>query len=182
MLTPAEADAAIAAHLTQFPEEVLTLPACAGRVLRQDIHAERDAPPFDRVAMDGIAIAIAAFQSGRREFRVAAMQAAGQAPVSLESPTDCIEVMTGASLPSGCDTVVPVERIGVAAGVATIEAAYATGTLDACAPSRGRRPDRRSLAQRRDASRRTGACDRRLSGTIDAEGHATAAYRRDLHG
>ena len=125
MLTPAEADAAIAAHVTQFPEEVLTLPACAGRVLRQDVHAERDAPPFDRVAMDGIAIAIAAFQSGRREFRVATMQAAGQAPVSLESPTDCIEVMTGASLPNGCDTVVPIERLSVAAGVATIEAAYA---------------------------------------------------------
>ena len=39
MLTPAEADAAIAAHLAQFPEEVLPLPACAGRILRQDIHA-----------------------------------------------------------------------------------------------------------------------------------------------
>ena len=75
MLTPAEADAAIAAHLTQFPEEVLSLPACAGRVLRQDIHAERDAPPFDRVAMDGIAIASAAFQNGRLGFRIAAMQA-----------------------------------------------------------------------------------------------------------
>jgi molybdopterin molybdotransferase len=124
MLTPAEADAAIAAHLAQFPEELLSLPACAGRILRQDIHAERDAPPFDRVAMDGIAIAIAAFRRGRREFRVAAMQAAGQAPVSLEFPDDCIEVMTGATLPPGCDTVVPVERISVAAGVATIEAAY----------------------------------------------------------
>lgn len=124
MLNPAEADAAIAAHLAQFPEEVLSLPACAGRVLRQDIHAERDAPPFDRVAMDGIAIAIAAFHGGRREFRVAAIQAAGQAPVSLESPSVCIEVMTGASLPSGCDAVVPVERIRVAAGIATIDAAY----------------------------------------------------------
>jgi len=124
MLTPAEADAAIAAHLTQFPGEVLPLPACAGRILRQDIHAERDAPPFDRVAMDGIAITIAAFQSGRRDFRIAAMQAAGQAPVSLESPDACIEVMTGTSLPSGCDTVVPVERIRVAAGIATIEATF----------------------------------------------------------
>jgi molybdopterin molybdotransferase len=144
MLTPAEADAAIAAHLTPFPEEVLALPACAGRVLRQDIHAERDAPPFDRVAMDGIAIAIAAFQSGRRHFRVAAMQAAGQAPTSLASPTDCIEVMTGASLPSGCDTVVPVERISVAAGFATIEATYS--------------PELWMHVHRRAADARTGDC------------------------
>ena len=75
MLTPAEADAAIAAHTAQFPEELLKLPACAGRILRQDVHAERDAPPFDRVAMDGIAMAFAAFRSGRRAYRVAAMQA-----------------------------------------------------------------------------------------------------------
>ena len=124
MLTPAEADAAIAGHLAQFPEEQLPLPACAGRVLRQEVRAERDAPPFDRVAMDGIAFSIAALQGGRREFRVAAMQAAGQAPVTLESPDDCIEVMTGTSLPAGCDTIVPVERIKLGAGIATIEAAY----------------------------------------------------------
>jgi len=121
MLTPAEADAAIAAHLALAPEEELSLPACAGRVLRQDVHAERDAPPFDRVAMDGIAIASAAFQDGRRGFRIAAIQPAGTAPLTLGSPADCIEVMTGASLPSGCDAVVPVERIRVVAGVATIE-------------------------------------------------------------
>ena len=151
MLNPAEADAAIAAHLAQFPEEVLSLPACAGRVLRQDIHAERDAPPFDRVAMDGIAIAFAAFRDGRRNFRVAAMQAAGQAPASLASPTDCIEVMTGASLPSGCDTVVPVERMRVTAGVATIEALYV--------------PDSWMHVHRRAADARTG--DRLLTaGTL----------------
>ncbi len=125
MLTPAEADAAIAAHLAQVPDELLSLPACAGRTLRQEILAERDAPPFDRVAMDGIAFSTAAFRSGRREFRVAGLQAAGQAPVTLPSPAECIEVMTGASLPTGCDTVVPVERIGVAAGIATVEEAYA---------------------------------------------------------
>ncbi len=124
MLSPAEADAAITAHRAQFPEELLPLPACAGRILRQDIHAERDAPPFDRVAMDGIAIAMAAFRDGRRDFRVAGIQAAGQAPVSLDSPADCIEVMTGASLPVGCDAVVPLERINVVAGIASIEAPH----------------------------------------------------------
>ena len=125
MLTPAEAEAAIAAHLAQIPEELLSLPACAGRTLRQDIEADRDAPPFDRVAMDGIAISIAAFRAGRREFRMAALQAAGQAPLSLASPADCIEVMTGAALPSGCDAVVPIERIQVTDGVATIAVAHA---------------------------------------------------------
>jgi molybdopterin molybdotransferase len=123
MLTPAEADAAIAATLAVAATERVPLPACVGRVLREPVHAERDAPPFDRVTMDGIAIASAAL--GRRNFRIAGVQAAGQPPLTLPGPTDCIEVMTGAMLPAGCDTIVPVERLSVANGTATIAADYA---------------------------------------------------------
>lgn len=120
MLTPAEADAAIAAALAQVPLEELPLLACAGRVLRREVRAERDAPPFDRVTMDGIAFAGAA----RRSFRIAGIQAAGTPALTLHSTDECIEVMTGAMLPAGCDTVVPVERIQVADGKATIEPGY----------------------------------------------------------
>jgi len=120
MLTPAEADAAIAAAVVRAGVEELPLPACAGRVLRQAVVAERDAPPFDRVAMDGIAIAL----GKPREFRVAGVQPAGTPALTLASPGDCIEVMTGAVLPVGCDTVVPVERIRQAEGGAAIEPGY----------------------------------------------------------
>jgi len=120
MLTPAEADAAILAALTQVPREELPLAACAGRVLRSEARAERDAPPFDRVAMDGIAFAC----GPRRSFRIAGTQAAGAPALTLHSADDCIEVMTGAVLPAGCDTVVPVERIRVTDSVATIEAGF----------------------------------------------------------
>lgn len=124
MLTPAEADAAIARELARAPDEELPLAACPGRVLRREIHAERDAPPFDRVTMDGIALAEAAIRAGRRAFRVAGVQAAGRDALALASTDDCIEVMTGAPLPSGCDTVVPVERIAIADGRAAIESGY----------------------------------------------------------
>lgn len=117
MLTPAQAEAAIAAALVPVGVEELPLPACAGRVLRQPVVAERDAPPFDRVAMDGIAIA----HGPRREFRIAGVQPAGAAAQSLAAPADCIEVMTGAVLPAGCDAIVPVERITVADGIAAIQ-------------------------------------------------------------
>lgn len=117
MLTPAEAEAAIAATIEPLPAEEAPLPACAGRVLRRAVLAERDAPPFDRVAMDGIAFA----HGARREFRVAGTQPAGAPATRLRSPDECIEVMTGAVLPEGCDTVVPVERIAARDGVAAIE-------------------------------------------------------------
>jgi len=107
MLTPAEAEAAIAAALPAAASEWIPLADCAGRVLREAVHAERDAPPFDRVTMDGIAIASRAI--ARREFRLAGTQAAGTPALSLADDSDCFEVMTGAVMPRGCDTVVPVE-------------------------------------------------------------------------
>lgn len=120
MLTPAEADAAIAAALAPAGTEELPLAACAGRVLRQTVVAERDAPPFDRVAMDGIAIA----HGPVRRFRIAGVQQAGAPALRLASRDDCLEVMTGAVLPAGCDTVVPVERIRIAEGAAALEPGY----------------------------------------------------------
>lgn len=92
----------------------------AGAVLRESITATRDQPPFDRVTMDGIAFAFDSWQEDRGSFRIAGTQAAGAAPLTLNDPGDCIEVMTGAMLPIGCDCVVPVENIEVRAGIAQL--------------------------------------------------------------
>src|SRR5262245_46624080 len=70
--------------------------------------------------MDGIAFAVAAYEQGRRAFRIAGTQAAGAPPLALDNSEQCIEVMTGAMLPAGCDCVVPVEQISVADGVAQL--------------------------------------------------------------
>jgi molybdopterin molybdotransferase len=113
MLTPAEAEHLIGQSLACLPIESLPLAQCAGAVLRENIYAERDQPPFDRVAMDGIAIDSRALAGGARAFRVQGMQAAGDPPQALEAASACIEVMTGAVLPIGCDAVVPVEQISV---------------------------------------------------------------------
>jgi molybdopterin molybdotransferase len=123
LLTPAEADALIGQHLQCLPIESLPLVQCAGGVLRENIYAERDQPPFDRVAMDGIALDSRAVAAGYRSFRVQAMQAAGDPPLTLAAPGACIEVMTGAVLPLGCDSVVPVEEISSSGGEAALAAA-----------------------------------------------------------
>jgi molybdopterin molybdotransferase len=121
VLTPAQAEEQITRHLPCLPIESLPVGQCAGAVLRENIYAERDQPPFDRVGMDGIAVS-AAEASQRRRFRVQAVQAAGDPPLTLESPRHCIEIMTGAMMPSGCDAVVPVERIRIVDGEAELEA------------------------------------------------------------
>jgi len=122
-LDPQAAGRLIGEHLVCLPIESLPVAQCAGAVLRENVYAERDQPPFDRVTMDGIALASAAASAGRRRFRIQATQAAGEPPLALASPDQCIEVMTGAVLPTGCDCVIPVERLRIEAGAAEIESA-----------------------------------------------------------
>lgn len=120
MFSVAEAQAAIRARVPALAVEHLPLQALAGRVLRETIRMERDQPPFDRVAMDGMALRSEAVAGGRRSFRVSGTQAAGGAPLTLTSAEECLEAMTGAHLPIGCDAVVPVEKISLEAGVAEL--------------------------------------------------------------
>jgi molybdopterin molybdotransferase len=122
MISPAEADALIGRHLACLPIESLPLVQCAGAVLRENIYGERDQPPFDRVAMDGIAIDSVAVRGGAQRLRVQAMQAAGDPPLTLANGQHCIEIMTGAMLPTGCDAVVPVEQLRLAEGYAQLPA------------------------------------------------------------
>ena len=93
MLTPAQAQLLIEQALVRLPIESLPVGQAAGAVLRENIYAERDQPPFDRVSMDGIAVASQAVLSGQRRFRVQATQAAGDPPLTLQSPC-CRQVAT----------------------------------------------------------------------------------------
>ena len=123
MLTAAEALQQILAAMPDFSSVSIENVRATGRILRQSVVAERDQPPFDRVMMDGIAIAFADYRSGCREFPIQGRQMAGEPARKLEGGR-CLEVMTGAALPTGADCIVPVERITVADGAVKIEGGY----------------------------------------------------------
>ena len=91
-------------------EEVNLIDA-VGKVLAEPIYADRDFPPFNRVMMDGIAISYEAFEKGRRVFKVQGTQFAGSPQMHLNDSNHCIEIMTGAMLPSGTDTVIRYEDV-----------------------------------------------------------------------
>ena len=120
LITPRLAEEAIYSRLTCLPIESLPLTQCVGGTLRENVYAERDQPPFDRVAMDGIAVDSEALKRGLKRFRIQGIQAAGAPPLKLQTADDAIEVMTGAMLPSGCDNVIPVEQLEVVDGFATL--------------------------------------------------------------
>lgn len=110
MLTPAAAEKLILETIAPFPREDCPLASAHGRVLRAEIRADRDLPPFDRVMLDGYAVRAAALAAGTRRFRPEGVQAAGMRAFKLgPAPDACIEIMTGAVLPEGADCIVPYE-------------------------------------------------------------------------
>lgn len=118
MLTPAEAERLISQNIRPFEQEDCPIAQAHGRVLRAEVRADRDLPPFDRVTMDGYAVRSKAISAGVRTFRIEAVQAAGMRPGTLgPAPDSCIEIMTGAVLPSGADCVVPSEEVTRAGGI-----------------------------------------------------------------
>lgn len=120
LISVENATATVLSHTLDFGTETIPLAEAAGRVLAEALHADRDFPPFDRVTMDGIAIRYAAFAQGQRQFPIAGIQAAGQEPLTLTQPDHCIEIMTGAVLPLGADTIIRYEDVTLTEGQATI--------------------------------------------------------------
>ena len=93
----------------------------SGRVLKENIVADRDFPPFNRVSMDGIGIRYDSFNEGQRKFTIEGIQPAGSSQLTLNNYENCIEVMTGAVLPKNIDVVIPYEQVEIKNSVATVQ-------------------------------------------------------------
>src|SRR5258705_13370757 len=106
MITVEEAEKIILSQVKDFGTESIPFETSSGRVLAEDLIADRDMPPFNRATLDGIAINYGSIEKGIRSFNIKATQAAGDIPVDINSQDECIEIMTGAALPGTADTVV----------------------------------------------------------------------------
>lgn len=121
MISVSQATATINQQLFKSAVEQVGIDLSIGRVLAAEVHADRDLPPFNRVTMDGIAIRYGAYADGLREFLIAGTQAAGEPAKTLHASSDAIEVMTGAMLPTGADTVIRYEDVIVKNGRVSIQ-------------------------------------------------------------
>ena len=120
MISVQEAQKIVLKNSLDFGSEKIPFLKSVGRVLKEDILADRDFPPFNRVSKDGIAINHRFFEQGVRNFTVEGIQAAGAVQKAMSSPDNCMEVMTGAVLPKNTDTVIRYEDVEIVNGVATI--------------------------------------------------------------
>jgi molybdopterin molybdotransferase len=120
MVTVQQAEKLILENTRDYGAEIVLFDEALGRVLAENIKADRDLPAFNRVTMDGIAINYQSVEQGIITFNIKATQAAGDQPIEVDNIDECIEIMTGAALPISVDTVIRYEDVEIKDGKATV--------------------------------------------------------------
>lgn len=120
IITAAAATEIVLANPMQLDTECIPFESAIGRILAEDLVADNDFPSFDKVMRDGIAIRFEDFEQGIRSFKVAGLQAAGMPALTVDTSGTCVEIMTGAMLAQGVDTVIMYEEITLENGIATL--------------------------------------------------------------
>eukprot|EP01136_Pigoraptor_vietnamica_P036310 Opistho-1_new@102722 len=101
MISVEEALKIVLANQHETTVSEVPLLSSVGRILAENIYAERDFTPFNRVAMDGLAFCFD--EVDLQKIAIENIQFAGEAQKALQDTRKGIEVMTGAILPLGCD-------------------------------------------------------------------------------
>jgi molybdopterin molybdotransferase len=113
MITVEEALEKILSHIQSLGFEKVTILEAMGRVIAEDIYAKRDIPPLDNSGMDGYAVRWEDIQhaSNHRPIRLEVVEdlPAGSISEKTLERGQAIRIMTGAPIPKGADTVIPVE-------------------------------------------------------------------------
>lgn len=107
--------------------ETAPLSEAHGRVLAEDVAADRDYPPFHRSTRDGFAVRSQDTRLPNAVLELAGELRAGEHfPLSVE-PRHCVQIMTGAPLPSGTDAVAMIEHAQVHDKRVEVQRAVAPG-------------------------------------------------------
>ena len=141
----AQAGAQAGADPRALPTGTVSLSESLERVLAEPVHADRDFPPFPRSTRDGFAVRSADVPAGVSALTVRLRRIgearAGEAFAGTVGPMECVEIMTGASVPSGADAVVMVEYTAERDGWVEISRAVTPGLNVVPQASESRRGD-----------------------------------------
>ena len=77
-----------------------------GRILAEEVRADRNYPPFNRSARDGFALRAADATQPGAKLKLIGESRAGVAFGGLVEPGMCVQIMTGAALPRGANSIV----------------------------------------------------------------------------
>lgn len=103
----------------QVTHHTVALSSALHCFLAEQVNADRDIPPYDRATMDGIAIKFPAVPN--KVYPIQDVAAAGDSQKELIDPSHCMEIMTGAVLPRGADTIIRYEDVLLEDGKARLQ-------------------------------------------------------------
>lgn len=132
-----EFEKALSAVLKNVPvvgSERLKLDSAVGRVLMEDIKADRPIPPFNRSAMDGYAVRFSDFKKEQTLFTVVGTLEAGREWKGKIKKGETLKIMTGAPVPLGADMVIKVENSRIVNGALGLSGVGSKKRLNTGAP------------------------------------------------
>ncbi len=119
MIKVSEARKIILENVDLLGKEIIGLDECLFRILAEPVYARRDVPPWDNSAMDGFALTAEVTEKASDGTPVSLPIVRTIRAGDLAGPpiqiSEAVRIMTGAPLPGGVDTVVPVENTYVEA-------------------------------------------------------------------
>ena len=130
MLSVHEARNLLLERIAVMPSETCSLEHSLGRILAAPIASEISVPPFANSAMDGFAIRAqdTLVSSPTAHLQIAALIAAGSSESVNVVPGHAARIMTGAPIPRGADSVVPLEETMWSGGTVDVPSHYPKGS------------------------------------------------------
>jgi molybdopterin molybdotransferase len=110
LISVTEAQRLILERAHRLDAERVPIERAAGRVLAEPAAALTDLPPFPSSAMDGFAVRSEDAPPGARLLVVARIAAGAPTERSL-APGEAMAISTGGAVPTGADTVIPLELV-----------------------------------------------------------------------
>ena len=131
-----------AASVSTPEKETVALDASLGRVLAEEVFADRDVPAFPRAMRDGYAVRAADLTSLPTRLKVLGEIKAGGDPSGFRvQPGEAVGIMTGAPAPAGADSVVMVEHTSAHGDLVDISRGIHSGDNIVPAGAEARRGD-----------------------------------------
>ncbi|RYF08261.1 MAG: molybdopterin molybdenumtransferase MoeA [Comamonadaceae bacterium] len=145
-----------------------------GRVLARDVVSPLSVPPHDNSAMDGYAFDGAQLLAGAPlSLRCVGQALAGRPWSGALAPGECVKIMTGAVMPAGLDTVVPLE-------LASVQDSNVHVAADALRPGANRRRKGEDLLEGRVALAQGATLTPAALGLLASLGLASVTVMRRL--
>jgi molybdopterin molybdotransferase len=118
----------IAESLGRTPlRETIEIEQAFGRILAEPVVADRDYPPFNRSTRDGFSVRAEDASAPGAKLECIGELRAGGAFEGAVGPGQCVEIMTGAAVPSGADAVVMIEHTQREGRTITLDCGVKTG-------------------------------------------------------